>query len=117
MNVLSDCLFCKIAKGLIPSKKAYEDDEIFAFYDINPQAPTHILIIPQIHIPTTNELKEENAELVGKMVIVAKEIARNLNLAENGYRLVFNCNRDAGQAVFHIHLHLLGGRGFGWPPG
>lgn len=114
---MSDCIFCKISQGTIPTKKAYEDENVFAFYDINPQAPVHILIIPKEHIPTTNDIKEEHSELVGKMVIAAAKMAKELNLSERGYRLVFNCNSDAGQAVFHIHLHLLGGRGMGWPPG
>lgn len=112
-----DCLFCKIAKGEIPSKKAYEDAEIFAFYDINPQAPTHILIIPKEHICTTNDIEAKYAELMGKIVIKAADIAKEKGFDEDGYRLVFNCNKNAGQEVFHIHLHLLGGRAMKWPPG
>ena len=88
-----------------------------AFKDINPQAPIHILIIPKKHIPTINDLSPEDAELVGKMVLLAKKLAADQGIAERGYRLVFNCNREGGQMVFHIHLHLLGGRAMGWPPG
>ncbi len=114
---MTDCLFCKIAEGKIPTKKVYEDDEIVAFYDISPQAPIHILIIPRKHIITTNHIENNQAELTGKLVIAAAKIAKQLNIDDNGYRLVFNCNKDAGQAVIHIHLHLLGGRIFSWPPG
>jgi len=114
---MSDCIFCKIANGEIPSEFVYEDDGIVAFRDLNPQAPTHILIIPRRHIATTNDFTEADDALVGRMVRVAKIIAEQEGLAENGYRTVFNCNADGGQAVFHIHLHLLGGRAMGWPPG
>jgi len=114
---MSDCIFCKIANGEIPSEFVYEDDGIVAFRDLNPQAPTHILIIPRRHIETTNDLTEADDALVGRMVRVAKIVAEQEGLAENGYRTVFNCNADGGQAVFHIHLHLLGGRAMGWPPG
>ena len=110
-------IFLEIAKGNIPCDKVYEDDEIIAFRDISPQAPTHILIIPRREIPTTNDLKPEDAPLVGRMVLVAQKLAAQEGIAESGYRMVFNCNKDAGQAVFHIHLHLLGGRPMGWPPG
>ncbi|MBN1902297.1 histidine triad nucleotide-binding protein [Candidatus Sumerlaeota bacterium] len=113
----SDCLFCRIASGDIKSTLVYESDDILAFRDINPQAPTHILIIPREHIPTTNDLEEKHAAIVGKMVLVARNLAEKEGLADDGYRLVFNCNQNAGQAVFHIHLHLLGGRRFSWPPG
>lgn len=112
-----DCLFCKIIKGEIPAKMLYEDDNVAAFNDINPQAPQHLLIIPKKHIATLNDLAPQDNELVGQMVQAAKMLAKQLNLAEKGYRLVFNCNADAGQAVFHIHLHLLGGRQMHWPPG
>ena len=114
---MTDCLFCKIAEGKIPAKKAHEDDEIIAFYDINPQAPLHLLIIPKKHIPTVGELTSDDLPLVGKMVAVAQKIAAEQNITESGFRLVFNNNEDAGQEVFHIHLHLLGGRKFSWPPG
>ena len=112
-----DCLFCKICAGEIPADIVMETDEIVAFRDINPQAPTHILIIPRRHIPTINDISDEDAEIVGKLFAAAKEIAREEGFAEPGYRVIMNCNAAAGQTVFHIHLHLLGGRDFGWPPG
>ena len=114
---MSDCLFCKIIAGDIPSAKVFENDHIVAFRDIQPQAPTHILIIPRKHIPTTNDLTIADQSLIGEMVTVAKDIASSEGLSEAGYRLVFNCNKDGGQAVYHIHLHLLGGRKLKWPPG
>jgi histidine triad (HIT) family protein len=114
---MTDCLFCKIVSGEIPAKIIYEDDYCLAFRDINPQAPTHVLIIPRQHIATINDIEPENTQLLGHLVLVAKEIARGENLSEGGYRLIMNCNADAGQTVFHIHVHLLGGRIFGWPPG
>ncbi len=114
---MNDCLFCKIAAGDIPSQTVFENEHIIAFRDVAPQAPTHILIIPRKHIATINDMTADDRMLVGEMVAVAKEIARAEGLSDNGYRLVFNCNKDAGQAVFHIHLHLLGGRKMGWPPG
>jgi len=112
-----DCIFCKIAAKEIPSKLVYEDDKVLAFRDINPEAPTHILIIPREHIETVNDLKAKNAGLVGKLHLVAKELAAKEGLAERGYRLVLNCGPEAGQAVFHLHLHMLGGRKMTWPPG
>jgi histidine triad (HIT) family protein len=112
-----DCLFCRIVKGDIPAKIVYRDDHVVAFEDINPQAPNHLLIIPQKHISTLNDLHAEDNGLVGHMVQTAKMLARQLNISEDGYRLVMNCNSGAGQTVFHIHLHLLGGRHFVWPPG
>lgn len=114
---MAECLFCRIIRGEIPSKKVYEDEDAFAFRDIDPQAPTHILILPKRHIATLNDLTPEDAELVGKLFLVAKKLAKDEGVAEAGYRAVFNCNADAGQAVFHLHLHLLGGRPMGWPPG
>ncbi len=114
---MADCLFCSIADKTIPAEIVFADDEIIAFRDINPQAPTHILIIPQEHIATLNDLTKEQAALVGRLVLVARQLAREAGIAEEGYRTVFNCNRAAGQAVFHIHLHLLGGRPMTWPPG
>jgi len=110
-------IFLEIVKGNIPCDKVFENEEFLAFRDINPQAPTHILIIPKREIPTLNDLEEKDAELVGKMVLLARDIAAKEGIAESGYRTIFNCNRDAGQAVYHIHLHLLGGRPMGWPPG
>lgn len=112
-----DCLFCKVVSGEIPAKVIYQDDKVVAFDDINPQAPQHKLIIPRQHIATINDLKSENNELIGYMVQTAKKLANDLGIAENGYRLVMNCNPGAGQTVFHIHIHLLGGRQMTWPPG
>lgn len=112
-----DCLFCKIATGEIPAKIAYRDDMIVAFDDINPQAPTHKIIIPQKHIATLNDLHDGDSELIGQMVQAATQLAKQLNLAKDGYRIVMNCNEHGGQSVFHIHLHLLGGRRMTWPPG
>ena len=114
---MNDCLFCKIRDGEIPGDKVYEDDDILAFRDVNPQAPTHILIIPVKHIPTINDLEEEDVTVLGRMMLVAKKIAAEEGIDQDGYRLVFNCNRGAGQAVYHIHLHVLGGRSMNWPPG
>ncbi len=112
-----DCLFCKMAKGEIKPDTVYEDEEILAFRDINPQGPVHILVIPKEHIATLNDLEEHHAELMGKMFLVAKKIAEQENFAETGYRTVINCNRHGGQEVFHIHLHVIGGRQMTWPPG
>lgn len=114
---MSECIFCKIAKGEIAAEIVYEDEEVVAFRDLNPQAPTHILLIPRKHIPTTNDLTEEDGGLMGKLLLAARDIARQEGIAEAGYRTVLNCNAAAGQTVFHIHLHLLGGRPMGWPPG
>ena len=112
-----NCLFCNIAQKKIPATVVYEDKDVIAFKDLNPQAPTHILIVPHKHIATLNDLKPVDAELVGKLVLAAKKIAEEHEHAEGGYRLVLNCNKDAGQTVFHIHCHLLGGRAMHWPPG
>ncbi len=112
-----DCIFCKIIKGEIPAKLIYQDDDIVAFRDINPQAPTHVLIIPKKHIERISDITEQDANLIGKLVLVGKKIAQDEGITDSGFRLVFNNNKDAGQAVFHIHLHLLGGRKFSWPPG
>lgn len=112
-----DCLFCKIAKNEIPANIVYRDDTILAFNDISPQAPQHVVIIPHKHIATTNELHDEDNELVGHMVQSAARIASQLKLADDGYRLVMNCNPKGGQTIYHIHLHLLGGRQMIWPPG
>jgi histidine triad (HIT) family protein len=112
-----DCLFCKIAQGTIPAAIIYEDNEIMAFRDLNPQAPKHLLVIPRQHIATINDAKEEHQALLGKMILGAQKIARTEGLSETGYRLVFNINPDGGQTVYHIHLHLLGGRQMTWPPG
>jgi histidine triad (HIT) family protein len=112
-----DCLFCKIIENKIPSKKVYEDEEVFAFEDVSPQAPVHILIIPKKHIATSLDLKNEDNELIGRLYQVANRIAKERGVADKGFRLVMNCNSDAGQTVFHIHLHLLAGRPMHWPPG
>jgi len=112
-----DCLFCKILNGDIPADIIYESDSAIAFRDINPQAPTHVLIIPRKHVATINDLNEEDQEIVGSLYLAAKDIARAEGISDAGYRAVMNCNEGAGQSVFHIHLHVLGGRALGWPPG
>ena len=112
-----DCLFCKIIKGEIPSAKVYEDDKVYAFRDIEPQAPVHILIIPKEHIASANELTEENASVVGHIYAVAAKIAKDEGIADGGYRIVNNCGQDGGQTVGHLHFHMLGGRSLQWPPG
>src|SRR5687767_11486912 len=112
-----DCLFCKIANGEIPANIVYQDDKVIAFDDINPQAPIHKLIIPKKHIATLNDLTNNDNELIGHVYQTAKQLAKQLNIAETGYRVVMNCNEGAGQTVFHIHAHLLGGRLLHWPPG
>src|SRR5436309_12088870 len=113
---MTDCLFCKIIVGEIPSKKVYEDDRSFVFEDINPQAPTHVLIIPKKHIVGLKEAQAKDAELIGYCHLVAAQLARERDI-ENGYRTVLNVGRGAGQSIFHIHVHLLGGRPLRWPPG
>lgn len=112
-----DCLFCKIVTGEIPADIVYEDEQVIAFNDINPQAPHHVLIIPRKHIATINDLTDEDTELVGHIFHVAKRIAADLGVAEDGYRCVFNVNSGGGQEVYHIHLHLIAGRALAWPPG
>ena len=114
---MADCLFCKIRDGEIPSKGVYQDDLCFAFRDINPQAQTHVLVVPRKHIATLNDLTPEDEPLAGHLMTVAARIARDEGHADTGWRTVVNVNRGAGQTVFHIHVHLLGGRPFGWPPG
>ncbi len=116
-EIMEDCLFCKIRDKKIKSDIIYEDEEILAFKDINSQAPLHVLIIPRKHIEKISDIDEKNSYLIGKMIIVARKIAKDAGVQENGYRLIFNCGPDAGQVIFHIHLHLLGGRKLGWPPG
>jgi histidine triad (HIT) family protein len=111
------CLFCRIVNREIPAAIVYEDDRVLAFNDINPQAPTHVLVVPKRHIPSLNELQPDDDGIVGEMVRRAAAIARERGIDESGYRTVFNTNSDAGQTVFHIHLHLVGGRSLGWPPG
>lgn len=112
-----DCLFCKIINGDIPSSKVYEDELVYAFRDIEPQAPVHILIIPKEHIASANELTEENASVVGHVFAVAAKLAKEEGIAEGGYRIVNNCGEDGGQTVKHLHFHMLGGRSLTWPPG
>jgi histidine triad (HIT) family protein len=111
------CLFCRIIAGQIPSQKVYEDELLFAFEDINPQAPLHALIVPRRHIATLNDLRDEDDALVGMMMRRAAALAKDRGFHDSGYRTVFNCNSHAGQTVFHIHLHVLGGRALSWPPG
>jgi histidine triad (HIT) family protein len=114
---MADCLFCRIVAGEIPSKRLHEDDDLIAIADINPQAPLHALIVPKRHIATLNDLRVDDDGLIGSMIRLAATLAERHGYAERGYRTVFNCNREAGQTVFHLHLHVLGGRTFGWPPG
>ena len=112
-----NCLFCKIVAGHIPSSLVYEDGFVFAFRDIKPEAPVHIVIVPKKHIESLDKLEESDSDLMGKIVFAASKIAQQENIAENGYRLVANCGTNAGQSVWHIHFHLLGGREFSWPAG
>jgi histidine triad (HIT) family protein len=114
---MDDCLFCKIASGEITTDLVHETESVLVFRDINPQAPLHVLVIPRKHISTANDVAAEDAGLVGEMVLAAQQVAAAEGYAESGYRLVMNCNADAGQTVFHIHLHLLAGRSLTWPPG
>lgn len=111
------CLFCKIVAGEIPASKVFEDDRLFAFNDINPQAPMHVLVVPKAHIATVNDLGADHELLVGSMIRRAAAIAAERGFDGSGYRTVFNCNAQAGQTVFHLHLHVLGGRVMAWPPG
>ncbi len=114
---MADCLFCRIATGQIPASIVYQDDRLMAFQDLNPQAPLHVLIIPRRHIATLNDLTAGDDSLVGEMIRRAAAIAQEHGHADRGYRTLFNCNREAGQSVFHVHLHLLAGRSMAWPPG
>ena len=107
------CVFCKIVNKELPAKVVYEDDLVMAFYDINPQAPVHILIVPKEHIPTVNDLEEKHKELIGHIFLVARKIAQDMGFAENGYRILINCNRDGGQEIYHIHYHLFAGKPLG----
>jgi histidine triad (HIT) family protein len=113
----TSCLFCRIVAGEIPSKKIHEDDLAFAFHDISPQAPTHVLIVPKKHIASMNETSQDDLQLLGHLTLVASKLAAQLGLSEKGYRMVINTGVGAGQSVWHIHVHLLGGRTLGWPPG
>jgi histidine triad (HIT) family protein len=112
-----DCLFCKIAAKEIPATIVYEDGLCLAFEDIAPQAPVHVLVIPKKHIPTSNDITEEDEALMGHLTKVSSEVARLKNIDQSGFRTVINCNADSGQLVFHVHLHVLGGRKMSWPPG
>jgi histidine triad (HIT) family protein len=114
---MADCLFCKIAAGDVPAEKVHDDGELFAIKDLNPVAPVHLLIIPHEHIETIADLESSHAALIGKAYLVARKIAESEEFADDGYRIVANCNRDGGQTVFHIHFHLLAGRPMSWPPG
>ena len=114
---MSDCLFCKIAGGDIPSKKVYEDDQVYAFYDIDPQAPVHFLVIPKKHISSAADLTEEDAALLGHIYAVIARLCKELGVAESGYRVVTNVGEDAGQSVKHLHFHVLAKRSLAWPPG
>ena len=114
---MKDCIFCKIIAGDIPSKKIYEDDEIFAFHDINPAAPVHFLVIPKKHIENLMEMRESDVVLVGKMFHKTQDLAKQLGCEPKGGRFVVNAKKDGGQTVDHLHIHFLGGRGLGWPPG
>lgn len=114
---MSDCLFCKMISGEIKADTVLENDHVLAFRDINPQAPTHVLIIPKQHIATINDLEKTDVQLVGHLFLAAKEVAKTEGIADDGYRTVMNCNAMAGQTVFHVHLHVLGGRPMAWPPG
>lgn len=114
---MTDCIFCKIVAGEIPATIVYRDDQATAFRDLGPKAPVHVLVVPNRHIAGMDDLQEGDADLIGRLVLAASQVARVEGLAESGYRLVFNSGLDAGQSVFHIHLHLLGGRRLAWPPG
>jgi histidine triad (HIT) family protein len=112
----ADCVFCRISAGQIPAKKVFEDVDCLAFHDLNPQAPVHVLVVPHRHIASLNEASETDAALLGRLLLAARRVARELGIGA-GYRLVNNCGASAGQSVFHIHLHVLGGRSMSWPPG
>jgi histidine triad (HIT) family protein len=114
---MSYCLFCRIIAGTSPATRVYEADDLIAINDIQPQAPLHVLVLPRRHIASLNDLRPEDDELIGKMMRCAASLAKAKGFADRGYRTLFNCNRDALQSVFHIHLHVLGGRRFRWPPG
>lgn len=114
---MSDCIFCKIVNKQIPAKIIYEDEHVIAFDDINPKAPIHKLIIPKQHIETINHIKPEDQELIGRLFTTASVIAKQLDIAESGYRVLMNCNKHGGQEVYHIHLHMIGGKQLSWNPG
>lgn len=112
-----DCIFCKVAAHDVPARTVFENERLIAFHDLFPQAPTHILIIPKTHYTTLNDVPASDSALLGEMLSTATQIAREIGVDESGYRVVMNCNKDGGQSVYHIHLHLLAGRQLGWPPG
>ena len=114
---MADCLFCQIVDGAIPAKKIYEDEQVMAFDDINPQAQVHVLVIPKRHVVSLDDTQESDAALLGQLLVVCAKMAREHGIAKTGYRVVANTGREAGQTVFHLHLHVLGGRSFTWPPG
>lgn len=114
---MTECIFCKIAAREMSSDIVYEDDDAFAFRDINPQAPFHILVVPKEHVSTINDLEPRHAEVMGKLYLIAKQIVQDEGYSDRGYRTVMNCGAEAGQSVFHAHLHVLAGRSFSWPPG
>lgn len=114
---MEKCLFCSIVQGAVPAKKVFEDEETLAFHDIHPQAPVHVVLVPKKHWARPSDWKESDAAAAGRLIVAANRIARQMKMAEQGYRLVMNCNADGGQTVYHIHLHLLGGRPMQWPPG
>jgi histidine triad (HIT) family protein len=114
---MADCLFCGIVEGSIPAKKLYEDDHCLGFADINPQARVHVLVIPKRHVASLEETGEQEGDLLGRLIIACTKVAREQGVAESGYRVVANTGRGAGQTVFHLHFHVLGGRRLGWPPG
>lgn len=114
---MSDCIFCKIVNGEIPSKKVYEDDKVLAFEDIDPQAPVHILVIPKEHIPSIKDINEDNIEVISHIHLVIKRLAKEKGIDKDGFRIVNNCGEKGGQTVGHLHYHLLGGRHLMWPPG
>ncbi len=117
MRAVSECLFCRIVAKAVPSKAVFEDGEIYAFEDINPQAPVHVLLVPKQHLAHTLDVTDASAHLLGRLVLAANRIARERGVAESGFRLVLNTNQDGGQLIFHLHAHLLAGRPMGWPPG
>jgi histidine triad (HIT) family protein len=114
---MDECIFCEIIEREAPATILYEDEDTVAFSDIEPQAPVHILVTPRKHIRTVADLTDDDERIVGRMVLVASQLAKKYDICQHGFRLVFNCNRDAGQDIYHIHLHLLGGRRMSWPPG
>lgn len=114
---MADCIFCKMVAGEINPDVVYEDEEVLAFRDVNPQAPVHVLVVPRRHIATLNDVTEAEAPLIGRLYLAAKKVAEHEGIAERGYRTLINCNPEAGQSVFHLHLHVLGGRPMHWPPG